>query len=204
MKQRSAIVIVVLFCYSCHEPAGVLFSLPTPQPRSQQADTIWFIFSDTFDIQKKTPSYLLEKASRLKKLDQPFRIQKLGTITKESSIVYKAIKARPESCFSSGYCCVLKDIDALKESISSIRYAKVKSTLDSESAIIEEILFYNAIDAKTLLSYINHVRRVEYFWESLDKKPSTMFREGSALYYIRNGNKYGVNTQIILAEAIMN
>lgn len=47
--------------------------------------------------------------------------------------------------------------------------------IKSSTYTIEEIIFYSERDAKVLLTFINQVRTVSYFWDTIDKYPSNKF-----------------------------
>lgn len=71
-------------------------------------------------------------------------------------------------------------------------------------AKVEELIFYSNEDAKMLISFLNNVRRIEYYWDSLDKYQSNMFREGNKVYFVSRrsmlliGNSY----QLAITEKI--
>jgi len=82
------------------------------------------------------------------------------------------------------------DIDKFKKSIHQINYLKgiIQHKDDVEYTYnvgIEEIVFYSEDDAMTLVQYITNLRNIAYFWDSLDKAPSYIFREANKVYFVR-------------------
>jgi len=130
------------------------------------------------------------KLKRLKDHKLISHVQDAGAIKKESSIVFKAIAGKEELCDSYGTCYKVSSLQDFVQSIHRINYVKVQVHERSKDklispATIEEIIFRSEEDAKTLLRYINLVRDVEYFWETIDKYRSDMFRENNKIYFVR-------------------
>lgn len=173
-------------------------------------DTIYFNFiteekSDSINIEAK----LEEKINRLKSTDSQYEIIRIGKITKSSSTVFKAIINKPELCISSNSCYKIYDLIQFQNSIHEINYASIeksdRSKSDSPTKInIEELIFYSEKDAESLLAYINSVREIEYFWNTIDKFRSDIFRESNRLYFVRVRNQYVIarSPQLIISKKI--
>lgn len=133
-------------------------------------------------------SQLRTKVNRLEQINDKYKLERLGRIRKGSSNVYSAIANKPELFRSSHIHYVIDDFSKFDASIHKVNYAKITINPDSgdssSKAIIEELVFYSEEDCKTLLSYINHVREIEYFWDSIDKYKSDIFIEGNKFYFV--------------------
>lgn len=167
-------------------------------------DTTYFSFvrskkDDTIDIS----SNLKNKLEKLTKHNSKYTTEKIGRIKKESSIVFKGIWDKPELCLSRKNCYKIRDLKKLEESISEINYARIKINKEGESnppskAILEEIIFYSNEDSQTLLNYIKNVRNIEYFWNSIDKSRSDVFRESNKIYFVSRRGQIGYSRNIRL------
>jgi len=139
---------------------------------------------DSIDI----TSELYDKASTLTDPAGKYHLIKKGVIKKESSNVIRAMAEKPELCFSSKYCYKLKDIQLLTEAIHQINYIKLNQDSKDkgkEAVVIEELIFYSSQDAKSLQDYIRYCRAISFFWKTIDKTPSDLFRRGNKLYFVK-------------------
>lgn len=175
----------------------------------KEIDTTFFSFSgkhnsDEIDLKSKLQS----KVTLLVESDSKYKLERIGKITKESSMVYKAVIKKPEINFSRKDNFKIRDLNKFKSSIKEINYARIrinkKNTTDYKTrAIVEELIFYSNEDAKMLISFLNNVRRIEYYWDSLDKYRSNMFREGNKVYFVsRRSLPLGNSYQLAITEKV--
>ena len=164
---------------------------------------------NTYDTlsETSTASKLLDKTLRLSNLSHKYRILKIGSVKKATSYIFRAVEAKPEIYFSEKNHYKIDDLRSFKQSIHSAYYAKLEGQAINYSDIkikveIEELIFDSSENASTLLSYINHVRNIEYYWKSLDKTPSYMFREKNRIYFIRMRHKNLINYPSAIAKTI--
>ena len=154
-------------------------------------DTTFFDFQAATNSSPEIHLSQLDRKTRpLKQSIQQYEVKRIGRIKTESSVVFKAIINKPELCTYPKMCYKIKDIQSFKNSIREINYARIEGKKKNKHASyskvgIEEIIFDMETNASTLLSYINHVRELEYFWDSIDKSPSNIFRENNKLYFVR-------------------
>lgn len=175
----------------------------------KKIDTTYFDFINITPIDiESLKSHLEEKTKKLYELEQQFKTVRLGEIKKQSSKVYNAVLGKSELCFSSKNCYKISNVKQFENSISEINYAKIEG-LKSENGVnlkaeIEELIFFSPEDAESLLSYIRHVRSIEYFWDTLDKTASNIFRESNKVYFIRMKNKYTKRYPLVISEMMKN
>lgn len=192
-----AIATTLIFLVAC-QPQTKKKILPKEEPVEVKVrrDTTYFTFSnETASTTSNLKSKLQIKVDRLIDNDATYSIDKIGIIKDESSIVYKGVMGKPESCRTKKKCYKISDIDQFKSSIHEINYVKVDEEVEDKESrnskiIIEELTFYSESDAVVLFDYINHVRDVEYFWNTIDRYRSDMFRESNKLYFISKQNQH--------------
>jgi len=153
------------------------------------------VIQTTYEFKHFSPTHsslkpdLNSKCQKLNTDDYTFVKSKYGKIIKSTSRVYKAILDKPDLCFRQ-YCFSISDTLSFEKSIHQVYYVKGKIYFGEnkkafQELAIEEVIFYSEEDAKSLFNYIQEVRRIEYFWNSLDKSPSYIFRESNKLYFVK-------------------
>ena len=93
-----------------------------------------------------------------------------------------------ELYFSRKYCYKLSSIDILLKSIDHINYVKIEdssNTTGRGAIALEEIIFYSEEDAKSLQDYIRYTISISYYWDTIDKNPSDLFRRENKIYYVK-------------------
>lgn len=201
MKCNSNIIYIlgiqfyVLILASCNNQSDVSPIIISSKVKAQERDTTFFEFGKTKKLATKAlDSQLSRKVEKVKRVYKSNKAQKIGKIKIRSSTVVKAILDKPELCVSKLRCYKILDLDQFLNSIYEINYAKFQSdqegsTIGLSSFSIEEIIFKTENDAELLLSFINHIRDIEYYWESIDKYRSYIFVESNKLYFVRRIRK---------------
>jgi len=186
-----------------------------PNPRSkpinivlkEQRPKYFYLSKKTRSKVASRESKLDEKVKRLSRLRHKYRKVNFGKVKKETSNVYKAVKRKPEIKFSHKNHYKLSSSVRFHESIHSVYYSKIEGHAVHYPEInikadIEELIFYSVQDAKTIFSFIKHVRSIEYYWDSLDKTPSYMFREENRIYFIRMRERQLKNYPLSIASML--
>lgn len=207
--KRNLTIFIIIFTLSCHDdkknPTIII-----EKYKSEFIDTIFYKFGNS-NSSKYSYTNLSNKIGNLKKHKRLYKVEKIGKVKTNSSVVHKAIFAKPELCYTARKCIKIKNLNNFTNSILEINYAKLSVTNLYDSNLnlpvtIEEIIFKSEEDAKTLLNYINSVRKVEYFWNTIDKYRSNIFRESNKIYFTRYVNQkihtgdYPLNIVEILKE----
>ena len=152
-------------------------------------DIIYYSFTGRIN-ESVYPSHLLPKINKIESRKYNFIIEKVGPIHKETSHVISAFNQSEFFCYADVICYKVDSKHELIKSIKEIQYAKITANnINHQYANliigIEEIIFYEQQDAETLMSYINDVRQISYFWQTIDKRPSYMYREANRIFYVR-------------------
>lgn len=165
------------------------FKILEKEYSEEEFEAIYFSFNDYKNSDKTDlESKLNFKINNLENWRIKIHYRRSGRIRKISSEVYKAIINKPEVFLSKRISLKIESLSKFYDSIYKINYSKFSYNLEGARnysiAIVEEIIFYSEEDCKTLFSYINQVRKKEYFWDSIDKYKSAIFIENNKLYFV--------------------
>jgi len=161
---------------------------------NRKVDTSYFDFIYTeLEESDDLTSSLKKKTKNLSDEQIESKVIKIGKVKKQSSIFYKAILEKPEFCYNRFNCIKVRDLNQFEKAIDAIFYvqmefSKMSHLNDTLKLGIEEIIFHKEEDARQIINYVQRVREFEYFWNTLDKSGSYLFRESNKIYFVRTRN----------------
>ena len=189
-RNHLLIFLGLIFIYGCHDNEKTKPIVLNPLIIADVDTTYFYIDSITRDS-SSLRSKLVEEVSKLSELDGKYQLLKTGRIKKESSLIYRAILEKPELCRSAKNCYKIENFSSFNKSIHSVNYALLEGKVWKDinalpiKVQVEEIIFYNKSNPQVLLDYINYLRTIEYFWNTIDKSSVDIIVLQNKLYLIR-------------------